>query len=164
MDTPDHALLSEGERAYLQGLNELGVRYLIVGMSAALLQGARGATEDIDLWFEQVGDPRIGEAARKAGGVWVTRTQPPLLGGGAGDRWDVVTTMSGLPDFNREYATSIALALDGVPVRVLPLERIIESKRTANRAKDQAVLYALESTLKVIRALAAEEDKIDDGK
>jgi len=81
LDTPDHALLTEGERAFLRALNEHGVRYLVVGMSAALLQGARGATEDIDLWFEHIGDARIGDAARKAGGVWVTRTQPPLLGG-----------------------------------------------------------------------------------
>jgi hypothetical protein len=154
----DPALLSEGERAFLQALNALGVRYLVVGMSAALLQGARGATEDIDLWFEQLSDPRIGEAARRAGGVWVTRTQPPLLGGRAGDRWDVVTTMSGLPDFAREYVGSHELVLDGVAVRVLPLERIIASKRAANRPKDQAVLYTLESTLKVIQALAAEQD------
>jgi hypothetical protein len=158
LETHDPALLSEGERAFLRALNDLGVRYLVVGMSAALLQGARGATEDIDLWFEQLGDPRIGEAARKVGGVWVTRTQPPLLGGAAGDRWGVVTTMSGLPDFESEYAASLELTLEGVAIRVLPLERIIESKRAANRPKDQAVLYALESTLKVIQALAAERD------
>ncbi len=161
MDKPVPALLSEGERAFLRGLNDLGVRFLVVGMSAALLQGARGATEDIDLWFEQLGDPRIGEAARQAGGVWVTRTQPPLLGGGAGDRWDVVTTMSGLPDFAQEYARSQELTLDGVAVRVLPLERIIESKRTANRPKDRAVLYALESALKVIQAVDREREEVE---
>ena len=38
-------------------------------MSAALIQGARGATEDIDLWFESLADPRIGEAVRAAGGL-----------------------------------------------------------------------------------------------
>lgn len=138
MDTHDPALLSEGERAFLQALNELGVRYLVVGMSAALLQGARGATEDIDLWFEQLSDPRIGEAARRAGGVWVTRTRPPMLGGRAGDRWDVVTTIPGLPDFAREYVASHELSLDGVAIRVLPLERIIASKRAANRPKARA--------------------------
>jgi hypothetical protein len=157
LDEHAHALLTEGERAFLLALNQLGVRYLVVGMSAALLQGARGATEDIDLWFEQLSDPRIGEAARQAGGVWVTRTQPPLLGGGAGERWDVVTTMSGLPDFMHEYAGSHRLSLDGGPIRVLPLERIIASKRAANRPKDQAVLHVLESTLKVIEALSNEQ-------
>lgn len=73
MDDADRDFLDEGERAFLLALNSLGVRYLLVGMSAALLQGARGATEDIDLWFESTADPRIGEAARQAGGFWVTR-------------------------------------------------------------------------------------------
>ena len=70
MDDADPDLLSEAERQFLLALNELGVRYMLVGMSAALLQGARGATEHIDLWFEDVGDPRIAEAARRSGGFW----------------------------------------------------------------------------------------------
>lgn len=59
MDAVDQDFLSEGERAFLLALNRLGVRYLLVGMSAALLQGARGATEDVDIWFESTDDPRI---------------------------------------------------------------------------------------------------------
>jgi hypothetical protein len=43
MEEVGHGLLSEGERRFLLALNDLGVRYQIVGMSAALLQGARGA-------------------------------------------------------------------------------------------------------------------------
>lgn len=164
MADSDLASLSDAERALLEALNELGVRYLIVGMSAALLQGARGATEDIDLWFESVADPRIGEAVRRVGGIWVTRTQPPLLGGGAGNRWDVVTSMSGLPDFSVEYGRSMSIEIDGVAVRVLPLERIIASKRAANRPKDQAVLYNLEATLKILDALAERSaEPPDDG-
>ena len=34
-------------------------------------QGATTATQDVDLWFESVEDPRIGEAARTAGGAWI---------------------------------------------------------------------------------------------
>ena len=45
---------------------------MVVGMSSALIQGVRGATEDIDLWFESVADPRIGAAVRAAGGIWVS--------------------------------------------------------------------------------------------
>ena len=41
-------------------------------MSAALLQGARGSTEDIDLWFEDVTDPRIADCVRAAGGIWIS--------------------------------------------------------------------------------------------
>jgi hypothetical protein len=146
---PDPAALSDGERAFLKALTDLGVKYLLVGMSAALLQGARGATEDLDLWFEDLSDPGIGEAARRAGGFWVTRAEPPLLGG-MSDRFDVVVSMSGLPDFASEYEGAAALTLEGVPLKVLPLERIVVSKRAANRPKDRVVIGALELALKVM--------------
>ena len=145
----DAASLSETERRFLQALGDLGVRYLVVGMSAALLQGARGATEDIDLWFHDLSDPRIGEAASRAGGFWVTRSEPPMLGG-MGERFDVVTTMSGLPDFSEEYSGAKEFSVDGVTLKVLPLERIIASKRAANRGKDQVALQSLELALKLL--------------
>jgi hypothetical protein len=71
------------------------------------------------------------------------------LGGALGDRFDVVVTMSGLDDFDLEYARAKVLDVDGIPVHVLPLERIIHSKRTANRPKDRAALPALEAALAV---------------
>jgi hypothetical protein len=153
MDDADLDFLTDGERRFLEALNAAGVRYLVVGMSAALLQGARGATEDIDLWFESVGDDRIGDAARAAGGAWVPRMQPPRLGGSIGDRFDVVTHMSGLPDFPSEYANAVDEVVGGVPVKLLPLARIIESKRAAGRTKDGPAIVALETALKVIEAL-----------
>lgn len=75
--------------------------------------------------------------------------QPPTLGGSLGDRFDVVLTMSGLDQFDSEYARSKTIEIDGLPVQVLPLERIIASKRAANRAKDRAALPALEAALAV---------------
>jgi len=149
----DYAL-EAAERAFLEALNELGVRYLVVGVTAASLQGARVATEDVDLWFADTTDPRVGEAARRAGGLWISGSfgmQPPTIGGALGDRFDVVLTMSGLDGFEAEYGRSRILEVDGIAVHVLPLERIIQSKRAANRPKDQAALPALEAALAVER-------------
>jgi hypothetical protein len=91
-------------------LNELGVAYLVVALSAAALQGARVVTQDIDLWFEDRSDPRIAEAVKRAKGVWIPRSfgmMPPMIGGDAlGDRFDVVLTMSGLESFAREARCS----------------------------------------------------------
>ncbi len=145
----DDAFPSDRERAFFLALNELGVRYLIVGMSAALLQGARGATEDVDLWFESPSDARIGQAARRAGGFFAARMQPPLLGG-FDDRFDVVLTMSGLPDFEDEYSQSVAEVVDGVPVRLLPLHRILCSKRAAARPKDGPGIQQIEIALELM--------------
>ncbi|GMV14570.1 MAG: hypothetical protein HS104_42255 [Polyangiaceae bacterium] len=146
--------LSPAERKLLEELNRLGVRYLVVGMSAALLQGARGMTEDIDLWFERTDDPRIGEAVRTAGGVWISGNfgmMPPTIGGGElEDRFDVVTHCHGLGDFGVELDSAVEVEVDGVVLKVLPLERIIASKRAANREKDRIALPALETALAVI--------------
>ncbi len=147
--------LEPGERAFLAALDELGVRYLIVGASAAVLQGAPLVTQDIDLWFEDRSDGRLHEAAKRAGGAFVPGNfgmMPPQLGGGAiGDRLDVVTKPEGLDTFAAEYGGAVAVEVDGLRVLVLPLERIIASKRAAGRAKDLAVLPALEATLAVRR-------------
>jgi predicted nucleotidyltransferase len=137
---PD-SILSTAEQTLLRELESSGVRYIVVGMSAALLQGARGATEDVDLWFENVDDPRIADAVR--------------IGGEAlGDRFDVVAHMSGLSDFATEYAGIRHETVDGIVIPVLPLERILASKKAANRPKDRGNISALEDTLLVLAETA----------
>jgi hypothetical protein len=142
-------VLTAAERALLEALNALGVRYLLVGMGAALLEGAPGTTQDLDLWFGTIDGETLREAARRAGGVYVGSVglQPPTLGGEGLDRVDVVLTASGLESFDREYAGAHQYELDGVRVSVLPLERVIVSKREANRPKDTAQIPMLEAAL-----------------
>jgi hypothetical protein len=101
-------------------LVELDIPYLIVGAGAAVMQGAPLVTQDIDLWFEDRMDPRLHEAAKRAGGVYVPGhfgMMPPQVGGGAiGDRIDVITTAHGLDTFAVEYQRARMLDLDGLPV------------------------------------------------
>lgn len=142
-------ILTPAERALLEALNALGVRYLIVGMGAALIQGAPGTTQDIDLWFGPIDPQRLREAADRAGGLYTPGfgLQPPALGGEGLDRVDVVLTASGLESFDNEFTRARDYMLDGVPVKVLPLERIIISKRAAKRLKDVAQIPMLEAAL-----------------
>jgi predicted nucleotidyltransferase len=147
----DFSALTAGERALLEALNGHHVRFLLVGLSAAVLQGANTATRDIDLWFADTSDPRLRDAIREANGIWISGTfgaRPPQIGGDAvGDRLDVVVRMDGLGTFDEEYARSVAMTIDGIVLRVLPLERIIVSKRASARAKDLAAIPALEEAL-----------------
>jgi predicted nucleotidyltransferase len=149
----DFSAFTAGERAVFEALNRLGVRYMIVGLSAAVLQGANSGTRDIDIWFEDIADSRLGDAIRAAGGIWVSGTfgmRPPQIGGDAiGDRLDVVTHMHGLGKFAEEFANTMEVEVDGVPLRVLLLERIIASKRSAGRKKDLAAIPALEEAMAV---------------
>ena len=108
----------------------------------------------MDLWFEDVADPRIALAVRSAGGIWVSGAfgmGAPRIGGDAlGDRFDVVVHMSGLADFATEFADVRFETVDEVEVPVLPLERILASKKAANRPKDRGVISVLEDTLIVL--------------
>ncbi len=149
----DISALTDAERTFLVELKARGVRFMIVGLGAAVLQGANTSTKDIDLWFEHITDPQIGAAAKAAGGIWVSGSfgmRPPQLGGGIGDRLDVVTHMHGLGRFADEVQNIVEIEIDGAVIPVLKLERIIASKRAAGRAKDLAVIPALEEALAAI--------------
>ena len=60
--------------------------------------------------------------------------------------------MSGLRDFASEYENVVFELVDGVSIPLLPLPRVLESKRTANRHKDRALLHALEDALALVDA------------
>jgi hypothetical protein len=127
---------------------------MLVGIAAARLQGAPVVTEDIDLWFAEGSQGGIAAAARQAGVVYVpggVAMNPPTFGG-RDVRLDQVLSMSGLGSFDEELANTSEREVNGIPLRVLNLERIIESKRMANRDKDRAVLPALEAALVALRA------------
>jgi predicted nucleotidyltransferase len=150
----DFSAFTAGERALLAALTAHGVGFMLVGLSAAVLQGANTGTRDIDIWFEDTSDPRIGDAVREANGIWVSGSfgmRPPQIGGDeVGDRLDVVAHMHGLGKFSEELENSKVIEVDGLPLRVLKLERIVASKRAAGRSKDLAAIPALEEALAVI--------------
>jgi hypothetical protein len=140
--------LTPAERQLFVALNRRRVRYILLGMGAALLEGAPVATQDLDIWFAAIDDD-VRQAAVDAGGFWISGfgAQPPAFGGNGLDRIDVVLTAHGLDPFEQEYARSIVRDVEGAELHVLPLERIIASKRTTRRDKDLAQLPILEATL-----------------
>ena len=149
-DSPvDDFALTHAERALFTALNRREVPFLVLGMGAALLAGAPVATQDLDVWFERIDDERIRAAAQDAGGFWIPGfgLQPPAFGGADLDRIDIVLTAHGLDAFSVEYARAEVHEVEGVTLHVLPLDRIIVTKRATNRPKDQAQLPILEATL-----------------
>ena len=145
----DDFTLTPAERSLLSALRRHDVRFLVVGLGAAVIEGAPVSTQDLDLWLERAGDDAVRQAAADAGGFWLPSfgMQPPGFGGTGLERIDVVLTAHGLETFDVEYARALDRTIDGVAVRVLPLERVIARKRATNRPKDIAALPALEATL-----------------
>jgi len=143
--------VSDAEVVFLEELGRRKIKFMVVGMSAAVIQGADLGTEDIDLWFSSLADPGLDEAARAAGGIFAWRAHPPMISGRGLDHIDVVTRCDGLRSFDAEYATAVDAEVFGVKVKVLPLRRVIASKKAANRLKDRAVMPALKAALAAIR-------------
>jgi hypothetical protein len=145
---------TDKEARFLQALVEEGVEFLVVGLAAAALQGAPAVTQDIDLWFRDLKDPRLRKALRRAGASYIppAADHPPLLAGGDAALFDVVTHMHGLRSFAAEARRAVQVPLGNVEVPVLPLSRVIASKRATNRPKDRAILPVLEDALRVIQS------------
>jgi hypothetical protein len=144
------AVFSDREIAFLEALDREGVDFMIVGLGAAALLGAPAITQDVDLWFSDLGDPGIRRALASVGGAYVapTSSSPPMFVGRAVALFDVVTTMHGLDDFAREARRATVVPIGDASVKVLPLERIIASKRALDRPKDRLVLPVLEDAVR----------------
>jgi hypothetical protein len=144
---------SDREVAFLEALVAEGVDFLIVGLAAAALQGAPAVTQDVDLWFRNLEDPALTRALRRAGAAYIppTASTPPLFAGAGTELFDIVVHMHGLEPFEKEAGQTVRIRLGRVELPVLPLARIIVSKKATGRPKDLTILPALEDTLRALR-------------
>jgi hypothetical protein len=148
---------NESELRFLRALLRRKVRFMVVGLSAAALHGAPVVTQHVDLWFEDLADPRIREALREVDASYVAPSlqNPPMFAGGGVELFDIVLTVHGLGDFSEELPNCVDVALGRHRLKVLRVDRILASKRAANRAKDRLVIPVLEDSLAASQAKAA---------
>jgi hypothetical protein len=149
----DSSIFGDRELEFLRELVRQKVEFMVVGLSAAALQGAPAVTQDIDLWFRTLPDPGIERALKKVRGIYVppTVSTGPMFAGKGIELFDIVLSMDGLDDFDEEKKHAIRVPLGRTKVLVLNLERIIASKKAAGREKDKIVLKVLSDSLKTIR-------------
>jgi hypothetical protein len=140
---------SESELRLLQVLLKRKVRFMVVGLSAATLQGAPVVTQDVDLWFENLGEPKISQALQEVGAAYVppSNFNPPMLAGAGAELFDIVIRMDGLGTFAEEFKNCVDVRLGRQKLKVLSLERILASKIAANRAKDKLTIPVLRDAL-----------------
>jgi hypothetical protein len=147
------SIFTEKEIRFLRELVKNRVPFMIVGLSAAALQGAPVVTQAVDLWFKSLTHPGISKALRKVDAVYVPPMgfNPPMFAGDGVDLFDIVLNMDGLEDFDKELGNAVDVPLDRTRVKVLSLERILASKRAANREKDQLTIPVLRDALAAIQ-------------
>lgn len=146
--------LSESELRLLGSLLRHRVRFLVVGLSAAALQGAPVVTEDVDLGFADLSDPKLAQALKAVGAAYIPPfdLNPPMLGGPGSELFDVVIRMDGLGAFTEEWKRALDVKVGRLRLKVLPLERILASKKATKRPRDQRVISVLQSTLLALRS------------
>lgn len=145
-------IFTEDERKFLEALVKNKVEFMLVGLAAATLQGAPVVTQDIDLWFSKLPTDNLLKALKEVGVKYI----PPFGHSGPvfakAELFDIVLSMTGLGTYEEEVNNTILVSLGkNLKVKVLKLERIIESKKALNRPKDRLVLPVLEDVLQVIK-------------
>ncbi len=150
-------------------LDRHGVRYVLIGGLAAVLQGSPLATFDADICPARDSD----NLRRLAGALeeLEARIRTPDTAEGVGfprepsflanvDVLNLVTRVgdldlsfrpSGTDGFEDLAARSIAIGIKGLQVQVAALQDVIRSKEAANRPKDQRTLPLLRQLLEEIR-------------
>lgn len=143
-------MFNDKEIAFLRELIRNKVPFMVVGLSAAALQGAPMVTQDVDLWFRDIDQPGIRKALKKFGAVLVPPfgMNPPMFSGENVDCFDIVLTVHGIGEFDEEIKAAVEIPLGKITLKALPISRIIASKTFLNRQKDRMVLPALRSAAK----------------
>ncbi len=150
---------SEAEIRLLEALLKRDVRFMVVGLAAATLQGAPVVTQDVDLWFESLGEQKMSDALREVGAAYVPPFQlnPPMLAGAGSELFDIVIRMDGLGAFAEEFNNCVDVQLGPYTLKVLSLRRILASKLAANRPKDQLTIPVLRDALATVQAMERDQ-------
>lgn len=140
-------IFNDKEIAFLRELTRNNVPFMVVGLSAAALQGAPMVTQDVDLWFRNIDHPGIRKALKKFGAVLVPPfgLNPPMFSGENVDCFDIVLTVHGIGEFDEEIKAAVDIPVGKIALKALPISRIIASKTFLNRQKDRMALPALRS-------------------
>ena len=116
-------------------------------MTAGILQGVLTNTLDIDFWVDLSTRQyvRLWNIIRAQGG---TALSPTLYVLEDGKVVNFLFAVTGLRSFAAEFKNAVISKLDGIEVQLLPLQRILKSKKTILRDKDLAHIYLIENVLK----------------
>jgi hypothetical protein len=140
----------------IQSLGKEKIRFQVVGMTAAVYQGVMLNTMDTDIWVDLPTRQymRLWNLIRSQGGSALSQTLYVLEDGKV---VNFLFEVTGLKEFAVEYRDALTLRMEGLKVKVLPLARILKSKKTIMRDKDVAHILHIERVLKARKKLEETE-------
>ena len=151
----------------LAGLNEAGVRYVVVGGIAANAHGSSRNTQDVDICYDPTSENREYLAAVLSGWHGYLRGVEPGLPWTLDARairdapiltlttdlgaFDMMDRVAGVGDFQRVVEASQEVTVMGIATRVITLDALIAAKRATRRRKDREALLELEALREMTR-------------
>jgi hypothetical protein len=138
----------------LEALETENIRFILIGMSAAIVQGVMETTLDVDLWIDLPKRQymRVQNIARSVGCAIAANT---VVYTEDGTPVNFVYEVNGLGAFASEWKKTESMAFRGKNIPVLKLERILKSKETIRRDKDLSHIIHIRELLRCRRALKA---------
>jgi predicted nucleotidyltransferase len=137
---------------FIEFLNQLEARYLVVGAHAVAFHARPRATKDLDVFIEPTREnaERVLDAIRQFLGTDLGIKLRDLSTPGrivqlgvAPTRIDLMSRLSGIPDFESVWQRRVDAVFGDIPAHYLSLDDLIQNKTSAGRDQDKADLRAL---------------------
>ena len=131
---------------------------MLIGMSAAIVEGVMETTLDVDLWIDLPSrqSMRVQNIARATG---CTPARSTVVYTPDGTPINFIFKVGGLGSFGAEFKHARKMAFRGKKIPVLKLERILKSKETGRRDKDLPHIIHIRKLLRCRRALKSKAGK-----
>jgi predicted nucleotidyltransferase len=132
-------------REFIQALNEQKVEYVLVGGMAVILHGYVRGTGDMDVWVNKTKENylRLTKAYYQFGMPLFDMTEENFLGnefdvfsiGVQPVRIEVMTSVKGV-DFNETYSMAQTYEEDGLKIKFIHINHLIQAKKASGRFRD----------------------------
>lgn len=138
-------IFNEHFRDFIEALNDNEVEYVLVGGMAVILHGYVRGTGDMDIWVNKTKDNyrKLVKAFAQFGMPVFDMTEDAFLGNefdvwGIGVqpvRIEIMTAVKGL-NFEETYSQSQFYNEDGLQIRFIHLNHLLQAKKAAGRFRD----------------------------
>jgi len=139
-------IFNEDFREFIQSLNDNKVEYMLVGGYAVILHGYRRVTGDMDIWVNRTKEnySRLVKAFAQFGLSVFDMSEEKFLDADSADVFsfgrppvsiDILTRLKGV-GFDNAFSRAMQFDENGLIVRFIHLNNLIEAKKASGRYKD----------------------------
>jgi predicted nucleotidyltransferase len=139
-------IFNDDFRDFIQSLNNNNVEYILVGGYAVILHGYRRVTGDMDIWVNRTKEnySRLVSAFNEFRLPVFDMTEERFLSPDSVDVFsygrppvsiDIITQLKGV-NFNEAFSQAQTFEEEGLKIRFIHLNNLIQAKKAAGRHKD----------------------------